>query len=152
MHECPVEIVLVEDNDYDRDLALHVLRRMDLTAGLKVLRDGVEAIEWFGCGEGSSTKDRPAHPRLVLLDLKLPRMDGLEVLARIKGCPATASIPVVAFTSSRHSSDIQAAYTLGVNSYVVKPVEFEEYSEALKATVLYWLNHNLDTVSVGVSE
>ncbi len=160
MDEGPFEIVLVEDNEYDRDLALNVLRRVGLRTGIKVLRDGVEALDYFGCGEEmpqsadgpAPAAARSALPRLVLLDLKLPCVDGLEVLRRMKQCPATSRVPVVAFTSSRQASDVRTAYELGVNSYVVKPVQFEEYSETLRATVLYWLHHNLDTIAAGANE
>ena len=121
-------ILLVEDNPDDAELTLRALRRARLAHTVHVARDGVEALDFLFDEEGT---DRPALPRVVLLDLKLPRIDGLEVLARIRGNERTKKLPVVVITSSREEPDVQKAYGLGVNSYVVKPVEFEKFVAAI---------------------
>ena len=138
VHE-PVEILLVEDNPRDAKLALHALQRSHVANEIQVARDGVEALEFiFGTGAfaGRAVED---GPKVILLDLKLPRMDGIEVLRRIRADPRTRGIPVVALTSSREDRDIAACYALGVNSYIVKPVDFEQFSEATRQIGLYWL-------------
>ena len=129
-------ILLVEDNPDDAELTLRALRRARLAHTVHVARDGVEALDFLFDEEGT---DRPALPRVVLLDLKLPRIDGLEVLARIRGNERTKKLPVVVITSSREEPDVQKAYGLGVNSYVVKPVEFEKFVAAIGEVGRYWL-------------
>jgi CheY-like chemotaxis protein len=142
MTQNPVEILLVEDNPDDVDLALHALRKNNLTNRIQVVRDGEEALDFiFGKGTNS---DHPSeqHPKFILLDLKLPKVDGLEVLKRLKSDPQTRSIPVVMLTSSREECDIVKSYQLGVNSYIVKPVDFEQFTEAVRQLGLYWLLMN----------
>jgi two-component system response regulator len=134
-----VEILLVEDTPQDLELTLRALHKGNLVNRISVARDGVEAIEFmFGEGEhaGRNLED---GPKVILLDLKLPRMDGLEVLRRIKSDPRTKSIPVVVLTSSKEQSDVVASYDLGVNSYIVKPVNFDRFAAAVREVGMYWL-------------
>lgn len=132
MAENPVEILLVEDNPNDVELTLHALKRNHLTNRVHIVRDGAEALD-FLFGSGSSL-DRPIQetPRVILLDLKLPKVDGLEVLRRVKGDPRTRMIPIVVLTSSREERDVVESYRLGVNSYIIKPVDFEQFTEAVR--------------------
>ena len=133
-----VEILLVEDNPNDVELTLHAFRKNKLSNRIQVARDGAEAIEFlFGTdGQGQAAN---AMPKVVLLDLKLPKVDGLEVLRRIKSEPRTRTIPVVVLTSSKEERDIVESYKLGVNSYIVKPVDFEQFTDAVRNLGLYWL-------------
>ena len=137
MNHSPVEILLVEDNPNDVELALHALKKNNLTNRIEVVRDGEEALDFiFGNGSDSN------RPKVILLDLKLPKVDGLEVLKRLKSDPQTRSIPVVMLTSSAEERDIVNSYQLGVNSYIVKPVDFEQFTEAVRHLGLYWLLMN----------
>ena len=138
-----VEILLVEDNPNDVELTLHALRANNLANRIQVVRDGVEALDFlFGTGT-FSVRNGAEPPRVVLLDLKLPKVSGLEVLRRIKADPRTCRIPVVVVTTSREERDIVESYNLGVNSYVVKPVDFDQFSMAVRDLGMYWLliNH-----------
>jgi CheY-like chemotaxis protein len=128
-----VEILLVEDNPSDVELTLHNLRRNKLANAIVVARDGVEALELL-----QKEPDRIV-PRVILLDLKLPKLDGLEVLRALKGDSRTASIPVVMLTSSREERDIVESYARGVNSYIVKPVDFDKFADTIRQLGLYWL-------------
>lgn len=133
------ELLLAEDNPQDLELALRALRKANLANRIQVARDGPEVLDFlFGTGSfaGRSPIERP---KVILLDLKLPKIDGLEVLRRIKGDPLTRDIPVVVLTSSREQRDVTESYRLGVNSYIVKPVNFERYAEAVRDLGLYWL-------------
>jgi two-component system response regulator len=134
-----VEILLVEDSPHDVELTLHALKRNNITNHIKVVRDGAEALDFvFGSGAYAGRNvDDP--PKVILLDLKLPKIDGLEVLQRVKSDPRTRAVPVVVLTSSREERDIVESYQLGVNSYIVKPVSFEQFSEAVRQLGLYWL-------------
>jgi CheY-like chemotaxis protein len=138
-----VEILIVEDNQQDLDLALRALRKANLTNHIHVARDGQEALDFLFCEGPHSARKIENEPKVILLDLKLPKVDGLEVLQRIKGDPRTKSIPVVVLTSSKEQSDVIESYHLGVNSYIVKPVNFEQFSEAVQKLGMYWLllNH-----------
>jgi CheY-like chemotaxis protein len=138
-----LEILLVEDNPDDLDLALDAFRRNGQSARLRVARDGIEAIEaLFGPGGGGPPAAARFLPRLILLDLKLPRMDGLEVLRRIKSDARTRAIPVVILSSSSQERDIEASYRQGANGYIVKPVDFGSFVETVGAVCTYWLVHN----------
>jgi two-component system response regulator len=135
-----VEILLVEDNPNDCELALHALKKNKLANRIHVVRDGAEALEFlFRTGAYEDQADQNSHPRVILLDLKLPKVDGLEVLRRIKSDESTQSIPVVMMTSSREERDIVESYRLGVNSYIVKPVDFDQFTEAVRQLGLYWM-------------
>lgn len=133
------DILLVEDNSDDQALTLRALRKNNITNEVVLARDGVAALDYlFGTGEhaGRDTHDQPA---LVLLDLKLPRVDGLEVLRRLRGDPRTRLLPVVILTSSKEDRDLVNGYSLGANSYVRKPVDFQAFMEAVRQLGLYWL-------------
>jgi two-component system response regulator len=134
-----VELLLVEDNPQDLELALRALRKANLANCIHVVRDGAAALDYVFC-EGPYAARRAADvPKVILLDLKLPKIDGLDVLKRIKGDPHTKTIPVVVLTSSNQQSDVVASYQLGVNAYIVKPVNFERFSEAVRDLGLFWL-------------
>ncbi len=133
-----VEILLVEDNPSDVELTLRALKNRNLANQVFVARDGAEALEFF-FGEQSPLRDIGVAPRVILLDLKLPKVDGLEVLRRLKGDERTRTLPVVVLTSSKEEPDIAAAYRLGANSYIVKPVDFEAFARAVSEVGLYWL-------------
>jgi CheY-like chemotaxis protein len=134
-----VELLLVEDNPEDLELAQRALRKARLTNRIHVARDGAEALEFIFCEGPYAARNIADVPKLILLDLKLPKIDGLEVLRRIKRDPRTRAIPVVVLTSSKEVSDVVESYSLGVNSYIVKPVDFERFAEAVQKLGLYWL-------------
>jgi two-component system response regulator len=132
-----VEILLVEDSDADAELILRVLRKSNLVNKVVRLRDGVEAVE-FMFREGEFSQRSEGQPRLILLDLKMPRMGGIDVLRRLKSDERTKIIPVVVLTSSAEQQDVLESYKLGVNSYLVKPVEFSAFTSVVTQTGLYW--------------
>ena len=134
-----VEILLVEDNPDDMELALHALRREKLANNIEVARDGAEALDFIFCRGNYAHRDFSNPPRLILLDLKLPKVDGLQVLSEIKNDARTKTIPVVILTSSKEEKDVVEGYRLGVNSYIQKPVDFEQFRGAIKQVGLYWL-------------
>ena len=139
MTDHPVEILLVEDNPNDLELALHSLKQHNLANHVQVARDGAEALDFiFGTGPYAGRR-LDDGPMVVLLDLKLPLVDGLEVLRRVKSDPLTRALPVVVLTSSREECDVVESYQLGVNSYIVKPVDFEQFTEAVRQLGLYWV-------------
>ena len=152
MNSGELDILLVEDNQDDMDLALHALRREKLANEIFVVRDGEEALDFLFCrGEfAHRSMDRP--PKLVLLDLKLPKVDGLEVLKQVKSDPRTKTIPVVIMTSSKEERDMVASYHLGVNSYIQKPVDFDQFRETVRTIGLYWLVINLPVPLNGAGE
>jgi two-component system response regulator len=135
----PSDLLLVEDNPQDLELALRALRKAGVADRVHVVRDGAEAIDYLFCEGAHADRKITDGPKVILLDLKLPKIDGLGVLKRLKGDPRTKSIPVVVLTSSREQSDIVLSYNLGVNSYIVKPVDFEQFTESVRTLGLYWL-------------
>jgi CheY-like chemotaxis protein len=134
-----IEILLVEDNPNDEELTLHALKKNKLTNHIAVVRDGAEALEFIFCTGAYAHRSLEDSPKLILLDLKLPKVDGLDVLKRIKSDPRTQMIPVVVLTSSSEERDIVDSYKLGVNSFITKPVDFEQFTEAIRQLGLYWL-------------
>jgi two-component system, response regulator len=144
-----VELLLVEDNPQDLELALRALRKANLVNDIHVARDGAEALDFIFCEGSCANRSFNGGPKLILLDLKLPKVDGLEVLKRVKTDPRTKTIPVVVLTSSREQRDVIESYQLGVNSYIVKPVNFESFVEAVRDLGMYWmlLNQSPKTAS-----
>jgi len=134
-----VRILLVEDNAKDLKLSLHALRTNNLSNCIDVARDGEEALDYIFCRGQHSGRSAESQPRLVLLDLKLPKVDGLEVLRTMKSDPRTKPIPVVILTSSKEESDVVAGYQLGANAYIQKPVDFDTFREVVKQLGMFWL-------------
>ncbi|ABD11525.1 two-component system response regulator [Frankia sp. CcI156] len=132
-------ILLVEDDPDDIELTLHALHTKNIMASIEVLRDGAEALAFLFRTGPYADRSPDRDPKVVLLDLKLPKVDGLEVLQRLKGDPALRTVPVVMLTSSHEERDIVASYDLGVNSYIVKPVDFGQFTEAVRTAGMYWL-------------
>ena len=136
-----VEILLVEDSDADAEMTLRTLRKRGIANRIERVSDGVEALDYLRLR--GNFESRPAGlPRLVLLDLKMPRMDGLQVLRELKTDPRLRAMPVVMMTSSREEGDLLQSYELGVNSYVVKPVDFAEFAETIAQVGMYWMIAN----------
>ena len=133
------DILLVEDNQDDVDLALYTLRREKLANNILVASDGEEALDFLFCRGAFTDRTFDHPPKLVLLDLKLPKVDGMEVLKQVKSDPRTRTIPVVIMTSSKEARDLVASYNLGANSYIQKPVDFDQFRETVKTVGLYWL-------------
>jgi CheY-like chemotaxis protein len=146
-----VDILLVEDDPNDRDLALHALRRENLANKIFVARDGEEALDFLFCRGAFAQRSIDHPPKIVLLDLKLPKVDGIEVLRQIKSDPRTRTIPVVILTSSKEERDLVMGYNLGANSYIQKPVDFEQFRNTVKQVGLYWLLTNQPPPSSGGS-
>lgn len=140
-----IEILIVEDNPSELELAIYALRKNNLANHIKVLRDGAEVLDYF-FGPTSDEEKIRRTPKLILLDLNLPKVSGIEVLRRIKKESFTKSIPIVVMTSSRQDRDLQECYSLGVNSYLVKPVNFEHFVNAIRQVGLYWVLLNQRTV------
>lgn len=134
-----VDILLVEDNPRDAELTTMAIKKRNLANPLHVVEDGAEALDFIFCRGAYAGRDESRMPKVILLDLKLPKVSGLEVLKAIKSDERTRRIPVVIVTSSQEDPDIAAAYALGANSYVVKPVDFDTFCEAMSNLGLYWL-------------
>lgn len=140
-----VEILLVEDDPNDLELTLRALRKKNIANKIEVARDGVEALDYIFCNGEHQQRPIEEQPRLVMLDLKLPRVDGLDVLQKIKSDERTRHIPVVVLTSSGEEKDINRAYDLGVNSFVTKPVDFQQFTETIGLLGAYWVQLNKAT-------
>lgn len=134
-----VEILLVEDNPHDAELTLRALKKNNFANSIIVATDGEEALDFIFARGAFSNRKVEDGPKVVILDLKLPKVDGLEVLKTMKGDPRTRIIPVVVLTSSKEETDVVESYRLGVNSYIVKPVDFDKFIEAVRDLGLYWL-------------
>ena len=139
MSAAEFEILLVEDNPKDVELTLHALRKENLCNHIHVARDGEEALDFLFCRGSYSDRSLDHPPKLVILDLKLPKVDGMEVLREIKKNVHTQAIPVTVLTSSKEDRDLVESYKLGVNSYIQKPVDFNQFRETVKKLGLYWL-------------
>ena len=134
-----VEILLVEDNPNDVKLALRAFQKHRIANHVQVVRDGAEALEFIFCTDRFADRQIENRPKVILLDLKLPLVDGIEVLRRIKADQRTQMIPVVIMTSSKEETDVVESYKLGVNSYIVKPVDFDQFTEVVRQLGYYWL-------------
>jgi len=137
----PVEILLVEDNPQDAEITLRALKRANFANHVQWLKDGEEALEYLFSEGQYEAQPRP-RPRVMLLDIKMPKVDGIQVLKRLKADERTRSIPVVMLTSSKEESDLVRSYDLGVNSYLVKPVDFKRFSEEVTRVGYYWVAMN----------
>ena len=136
-----VEILLVEDSSADAEMTMRTLKKRGIANSVEWVKDGVDALDYLFC-EGTFAGRANGQPKIVLLDLKMPRMDGLQVLGRMKQDARTRTIPVVMMTSSREEGDLIASYQLGVNSYIVKPVDFDAFAETVAQVGMYWLIAN----------
>jgi two-component system, response regulator len=149
MNTNEVDILLVDDSQEDVDLTLHALRTENLANRVFIARDGEEALEFLFCTGPHVRRSFDHPPKLVLLDLKLPKVDGMQVLKQVKDDPRTKMIPVVLMTSSREERDLVRGYNLGANSYLQKPVDFDEFRKMVKLLGLYWLVTNRPPITNG---
>lgn len=138
-----VEILLVEDSQNDAELTIRALKKRNLANNLVHLKDGAEALDFIFANGDYSHRDVTNIPKVILLDLKMPKVNGLQVLAKIRADERTKMIPVVVLTSSKEDPDVEECYKLGANSYIVKPVEFDNFLEAVSSLGFYWLLVNL---------
>jgi two-component system response regulator len=150
MIDSGIEILLVEDNPNDEMLALHAFAKQKIVNNVHVVRDGAEALEYIFC-TGAYAERRIENPKVILLDLKLSKVDGIEVLRQIRQDPRTRFVPVVVLTTSSEERDLIEAYKLGVNSYIVKPVDFEQFNEVARHLGYYWLLLNRQPTSANGS-
>lgn len=146
-----VDILIVEDNSADVELTLHALQKNKLANRVYVARDGEEALNFLFCRDNFQDRSFEMPPRIVLLDLKLPKVDGKEVLKALRSDPRTRSIPIVIFTSSKEERDLIDSYGLGANSYVQKPLDFNEFREAVRQFGMYWLLVNIPAPAIALS-
>ncbi len=151
MNSDHIDILLVDDSQDDVDLTLHALRAENLANNVFIARDGEEALDFLFCTGPHSQRSFEHPPKLVLLDLKLPKIDGMQVLKQVKGDPRTKTIPVVLMTSSREERDMVSGYSLGVNSYLQKPVDFEQFRKMVKLLGMYWLVTNQAPIANGLA-
>jgi len=140
-HKEAAELLIVEDNPNDLELTLRVLRKSKVARTIQIVKDGAEALDYL-FGRGHFVQDTPALPKVIFLDLKLPKVDGMEVLRQIKAQERTRAIPVVMLTSSQQERDVAESYRLGVNSYIVKPVDFSKFADSIAQLGTYWLSLN----------
>ena len=145
MSDHKVEILLVEDNPHDAEMTIRALKKANLANKLIHVKDGVEALDFIFAKGTFADRDIENKPKVILLDIKMPRVDGIEVLRQIKSHEETKTIPVVIMTSSKEEQDVITSYNLGVNSYVVKPVDFEGFAKAVSELGFYWLITNQAT-------
>jgi two-component system, response regulator len=143
MSDCTVDILLVEDNPNDIELAVYAFTKQNIIDRVRIVRDGVEALDFIFCEGEYKQRDHREGPKIIMLDLKIPKISGLEVLQRVKSDPRTKRIPVIALTTSHEFRDVNTCYLLGVNSYITKPVDFDEFSFAITLIRNYWLGLNL---------
>lgn len=134
-----MDILLVEDNPQDVEITLRVFQKHKFPGNIRVVRDGEEALEYLFGTEGAAERSVCSNTRLILLDIKLPKVNGIEILQRCKSDPRTKHIPVVVLTASREECDLTETYNLGVNSYIVKPVDFSQITDAVRQLALYWI-------------
>ena len=134
-----IEILLVEDNPNDAELTIRALKKNNLVNKVVHLKDGAEALDFIFCEGAYQGEKRSIHPRVILLDLKMPKVNGIEVLKRLKSDPSTKHIPVVVLTSSNENPDVATCYALGVNSYIVKPVGFDNFTRAVAQLGFFWM-------------
>jgi two-component system, response regulator len=151
MNPNEVDILLVDDSQEDVDLTLHALRAENLANTVFVARDGEEALNFLFCSGPHTQRSFDHPPKLILLDLKLPKVDGMQVLKQVKSDARTRAIPVVLMTSSKEERDLVRGYALGANSYLQKPVDFDEFRKMVKVLGLYWLVINQPPLSIGKS-
>jgi len=138
-----IDLLLVEDNINDAEMTIRQLKKNNMANNLIHVKDGEEALAFiFGTGKFEGQIALPNHPKLILLDIQMPKVNGIEVLQKLKSDPSTRSIPVVILTSSKEDPDIQQCYALGVNSYIIKPVNFDRFCEAIRNLGFYWLLFN----------
>lgn len=142
MSENKIEILLVEDNPHDAEMTIRALKKVNLANKLIHLKDGAEALDFIFAKGAFSDREIENKPKVILLDIKMPKVDGIEVLRQIKLNEITKMIPVVIMTSSKEEQDVITSYDLGVNSYVVKPVDFEGFAKAVSELGFYWLMTN----------
>jgi CheY-like chemotaxis protein len=142
MNYADIEILLAEDGVDDAILTIRALKKGGLTNKIYQVKDGADALNFIYCKGAYTSRNIKEYPRLILLDLKMPKVSGIEVLKKIKSDPAVSFIPVVILTSSKEDPDIRKCYALGANSYIVKPVESENFFHTLKEIGLYWMIHN----------
>jgi two-component system, response regulator len=143
----PVDILIVEDNVNDAELTTHALKNLEITNRIKAVGDGAEALDFIFCQGDYRNRDPRQHPKLILLDLKLPKVEGLEVLRRIRADPKTRDIPVVILTHSKEDSNIIEGYKFGANSFLVKRNDFEEFVKGVEALGTYWVAMNRPPIS-----
>lgn len=139
-----IDIVIIEDNYHDLEMILDALREMGIKSGFLIFRDGAEATGYFFDPDGKYYSENTKPPRLILLDLKLPKINGIEVLKRLKSNERTKDIPVVVFTSSNEARDRMESYGWGVNSYLVKPMDADQFADHIKQITNYWLKLNVN--------
>jgi CheY-like chemotaxis protein len=142
MSQEAAEILLIEDSRDDVAFFVHTFQKAGLAARLQVIHDGAEALEFIFCAGRHAKRNPASRPKVIFLDLKLPKVNGLEVLRRLKSDPRTKTIPVVALSSSQEQRDLRESYELGVNSYIVKPMDFDEYAQSVRVLGQYWLQFN----------
>lgn len=138
----PIDILLIEDNASDAELTVHAFQKYTRTKRIHIVRDGAEALEFIHCTGTYADRNDATQPKLILLDLKLPLVDGPYVLRQIRSNPAIRHVPIVVLTSSREARDIYQCYQLGISSYIVKPVNYDEFTDTAKVIAKYWLELN----------